>query len=105
MIERFLTFIALAAVVLAIHAVHAPLRRDGFADAHDIVAHVCHMDRFDHALRAGQFPVRWVEAAKPGFGQPLFNFYQVGFYYAVEAVHTLVPSLSRAFKLTVVGLW
>ena len=63
------------------------------------------MDRFDHALRAGQFPVRWVEAAKPGFGQPLFNFYQVGFYYAVEAVHTMVPSLSRAFKLTVVGLW
>jgi hypothetical protein len=35
----------------------------------------------------------------------LFNFYQVGFYYVVEVLHRVIPSLSAAFKTTPVLLW
>jgi hypothetical protein len=60
---------------------------------------------FDAALSQGQMPVRWVEGIRPGHGQPLFSFYQPGFYYAVQLVHVFVPSLLLSTKLTILGAW
>ncbi len=36
-----------------------------------------------------------------GLGQPLFNYYQVGFYYLVALIHLCGPGLSLALKLAV----
>jgi hypothetical protein len=83
----------------------APLVGSGVPTAHDVRAHFTYTYLFDRAFRQGQVPVRWVELAQPGESQPLFNFYQVGLYYFVEAVHALVPGLSASLKLTVAGFW
>jgi hypothetical protein len=77
----------------------------GFAFGHDVGGHATYAFLFDRALGQGQFPVRWVESIQHGNGQPLFNFYQVGFYYLVQVVHLLVPSLSSALKYTVALSW
>ncbi|MGE3519121.1 MAG: hypothetical protein AB7J63_09230 [Vicinamibacterales bacterium] len=76
-----------------------------FPQGHDATAHLTHMYRFDRAFEQGQIPVRWVEGIRDGVGQPLFNFYQVGFYYAVELPHQLGMPLSSAFRATPVFLW
>lgn len=83
----------------------ALLLRDGVPAGHDAGAHLTYAYLFDHALREGQVPVRWVEWVSPGRGQPLFNIYQPGFYYLVSAVHLVVPSLTAALKVTVTLLW
>jgi hypothetical protein len=49
--------------------------------------------------------VRWTHGVRVGDGQPLFSFYQPGFYYLVQLAHLLVSSLSFAMKLTVLALW
>ncbi len=92
--------IALSAVSLA-PALLAP----GFPAGHDAAAHLTYVYLFDSALAQGQFPVRWVEWLQPGHSQPLFSFYQPGFYYAVQLVHLLIPSLLLSTKLTVLGAW
>ncbi len=95
--------VSLAALSMAIAV--APLFHAGFPAGHDVRAHLTYTYLFDEAFRQGQIPVRWVEVGVPGRGQPLFNYYQVGLYYFVEAVHALVPSLSLSLKATVAGLW
>ena len=60
---------------------------------------------FNDAIREGQFPVRWIEGPRSGYSQPLFNFYQVGFYYLVEFVHLFVSRLSQSLTLTLALLW
>jgi hypothetical protein len=82
-----------------------PLAIAGYPDTHDVGWHLSYTYRFDRALHQGQFPVRWVEDVHNGWGQPLFNFYQVGLYYTVEAVHIVVPSLARSLKLTLLLMW
>lgn len=46
---------------------------------------VVRLQQLDKSLRAGQFPVRWVEDLGFGFGYPLFNFYPPLTYYLGEA--------------------
>jgi hypothetical protein len=60
---------------------------------------------FDRAVARGQLPVRWVEGLQDGLGQPLFNHYQVGFYYIVELIHQLGASLSLSLNLAVAMIW
>ena len=100
-----LRVLALVAVVAALATIRRPFMPEGLASGHDASTHVNYAYRFDRALHQGQFPVRWVEAYEPGRGQPLFNFYQVGFYYAVDAVHVVIARFSRAYKWTIVLLW
>jgi hypothetical protein len=100
-----LNLTAVALLCFAVAPVALPFVQAGFPQGHDTTAHVTYIYRFDRALAQGQFPVRWVEGTHPGHNQPLFNFYQVGFYYVVEVVHRVIPSLSEAFKTTPVLLW
>jgi hypothetical protein len=93
------------AVVLSFASLAPLLLAPGFPVGHDTTAHLTYLYLFDAALAQGQFPVRWVEWIRPGHSQPLFNFYQPGFYYAVQLVHALVPSLLLSAKLTILGAW
>jgi hypothetical protein len=106
-IARHLTVdrVALALLVIALVPIAFPFLKRGYPAGHDTGAHVTYAYRFDQAWQQGQIPVRWVEGTRPGYNQPLFNFYQVGFYYVVELVHLVVPRLSQAVKVTIVLLW
>lgn len=72
---------------------------------HDLYAHLTYAKLFEQALNEGQFPVRWMEWIKPGFSQPLFNFYQVGFYYLTSFVSWLPVSFLISTKLAILFLW
>jgi hypothetical protein len=91
-------------IAFALLPVLWPFTNPGFPVGHDAGAHLTYVYRLDHALSEGQFPVRWVEATKPGHGQPLFNAYQVGFSYLVALLHQVVP-LSYALKAMPPLLW
>ena len=96
---------AVGLLVLVLLPIAVPFLKEGFPDTHDGATHVAYVLRFDRALHQGQFPVRWVEPVLPGRGQPLFNYYQVGFFYLVAAVHELVPTFIGAIKTAVVMSW
>jgi hypothetical protein len=95
----------MAGLVIGMITLGRPLLHSGFVQGHDLGAHATYTYLFDLALRQGQVPVRWTESVRPGHSQPLFSFYQPGFYYLVELVHLAVPRLSTSLKLTVVALW
>ena len=103
-IDRALGVTALLVTAACVLALARPLLHRGLPVGHDAAAHITYTHVFDRALRQGQLPVRWVRLAD-GDTQPLFNFYQPGFYYLVELVHVLVPSLAAALKLTVLAGW
>jgi hypothetical protein len=106
-LARHLTLdrVALVLLVVALAPILLPFLHPGYPAGHDTAAHVTYAYRFDQAWQQGQVPVRWVEGTRPGYNQPLFNFYQVGFYYLVELVHLVVPRLSQALKVTIVLVW
>jgi hypothetical protein len=76
----------------------------GFPAGHDSPAHLTYTHLFDRAIREGQFPVRWIEW-REGQGQPLFNCYQPGLFYIVQAIHLAIPSLTLSVKVTILLLW
>ena len=97
---------ALAVAAASLLAVIFPVvAGDGFPAGHDSPAHLTYTYLFDRAVQEGQFPVRWVEWVREGHGQPLFNFYQPGLFYIVEAIHLAVPSLTLSLKVTILLLW
>jgi uncharacterized membrane protein len=81
-----------------------PLLQRGFFPVHDDtqVARVFEMTK---ALRAGEFPVRWVPDLGYGYGYPIFNFYAPLAYY-VGAIFALlgVPSLAATKLMIGVGM-
>lgn len=95
----FLTAASLAALIFPV------LGGDGLPAGHDSPAHLTYTFLFDRALRDGQFPVRWIEWVRAGYGQPLFNFYQPGLFYIIQAIHLAVPALTVSVKLTILLLW
>jgi len=102
---RALDLAAGLAVAVAFCTLFAPLLHSGFPLGHDLPAHLTYTYLFDRALDSGQFPVRWTPGVRAGDGQPLFNFYQPGFYYLVQLVHLVVPSLGTSMKLAVLAMW
>lgn len=58
-----------------------PLFKPGLIAGHDTGTRVVHIQLMAHALREGQFPVRWVEGPVPGLSHPLFAYYPPLFYY------------------------
>ncbi|MGE3176955.1 MAG: hypothetical protein AB7O32_05770 [Vicinamibacterales bacterium] len=96
--------LAFLLVVLALTPIAFPFARPGFPHGHDAAAHLANFFRFDRALAQGQFPVRWVEGLAPGSGQPLFNFYQGGFYYFADLLRLAGLPRSDAFELAPVLL-
>jgi len=95
----------LAVVAASIFALIVPVMRGEFPAGHDASAHLTYTYLFDRALADGQFPVRWIEWIRAGHGQPLFNFYQPGLFYIVQAIHLAVPSLTASLKLAVLLSW
>lgn len=91
----------IAVIVLATGLLFKP----GLPAGHDTFAHATYSKIFFQAISQGQFPVRWVEHAWIGFGQPLFNYYQVGFFYLVSLVQLFIPSLTIAVKASVMFIW
>jgi hypothetical protein len=102
--RRPLELVAVLLLVVAVVPIAFPYCGRDFAHGHDASAHLTYLHRFDRALAQRQFPVRWVEGSRPGWSQPLFNFYQVGFYYLVELVHLTGVPLSASFRATPVLL-
>ena len=96
---------ALAVAAASIFALIVPVMRGDVPAGHDAPAHLTYTYLFDRALAEGQFPVRWMEWIREGHGQPLFNFYQPGLFYIVQAIHLAVPSLTASLKLTVLLSW
>lgn len=98
-------WLALLLLVASLAPVALPFMEADFPQGHDASAHLTQLFRFDRALEQGQLPVRWSEGIHDGTGQPLFNFYQVGFYYFVELLHQPGIDLSAAYKAAPPLLW
>jgi uncharacterized membrane protein len=96
---------AVAALIVTFGVLARPLLHSGFPAGHDAPAHVTYTYLFNRAIAEGQFPVRWVDGVRAGYSQPLFNFYQPGFYYLVAITHLAVPSLALSLKITVGVSW
>ncbi len=78
--------------------------KPGFPSGHDAVTHLNNSKLFIEALNQGQFPVRWTEWILPGTSLPLFNFYQVGFYYLVAFFNSVFP-LFESLKTAILLSW
>jgi hypothetical protein len=98
--------VCLLIVFLAFWAVK-PLLSSGYFSMHDD-QQVVRLQQFDKSLRAGQFPVRWVEDLGYGYGYPLFNFYPPLAYFTGEAIHLItglgfVDSIKGVWLLAIIG--
>ncbi len=91
--------------IIGTAVVALPFLHPGFPSGHDSNAHLTYTYLFDAAFQQRQFPVRWIEWVRSGYSQPVFNFYQPGLYYLIEATHLAIPSLLLSLKFTIVGLW
>ena len=78
--------------------VSLPLLKSGFYLMHDD-QHVARLFVFDEALKAGQFPVRWVDGFGFGFGYPLFVFYPPLVYMVGEIYHIVGFGFIDSIKL------
>src|SRR3989338_11447482 len=78
--------------------VSLPLLKSGLFLMHDD-QHVARLFVFDEALKATQFPVRWVNGLGFGFGYPLFNFYPPLIYILGEIFHLAGFSFINSIKL------
>jgi hypothetical protein len=103
--DRSLSVFVYVVILWSFSQLIVELSHPGVPATHDSAAHFTYAYLFDRALLQGQFPVRWVEWVRNGHGQPLFSFYQPGFYYLTQLVHAVVPSLSRSLMLTVLLAW
>ncbi|MCL5784460.1 MAG: 6-pyruvoyl-tetrahydropterin synthase-related protein [Patescibacteria group bacterium] len=99
------TAITLIVVTSIILSMAFTLLQPGLPSGHDIAAHVVNLKLFQQALDQGQFPVRWSEGIHPGESLPLFNFYQIGFYYLASAIHIFIPALTGSIKATLLLSW
>src|SRR3989344_7628800 len=80
-------------------AISLPLLHKGLHTIHDD-QQVARLFLFDQALKAGQFPVRWVEDLGFGFGYPLFVFYPPLVYMVAEIFHLVGFGFIDSVKMT-----
>ncbi|OGE12302.1 hypothetical protein A3G14_03550 [Candidatus Curtissbacteria bacterium RIFCSPLOWO2_12_FULL_38_9] len=78
--------------------VSLPLLKSGLFLMHDD-QHVARLFVFDEALKATQFPVRWVNGLGFGFGYPLFVFYPPLVYMLGEIYHLMGFGFIDSIKL------
>src|SRR3989304_998389 len=86
-------FVCITAILISL-----PLLKTGFYIIHDD-QQIARLFLFDQALKAGQFPVRWVEELGFGFGYPLFVFYPPLVYIVGELFHLIGFSFVDSIKL------
>ena len=82
-----------------------PFAKPGLFWGHDSHLHLINLKQFELGFRQGQFPVRVIDWIVPGYNQPLFNFYQPGFFYIYLAPKFLGLSMEIALKVTLISLW
>lgn len=85
----------------------AVLLNSGYFSMHDN-QHLARLFELDKAIRAGQFPVRWVARLGFGYGYPLFNFYPPFIYYLGELFHvglgvSFITSIKIVWAVALVG--
>jgi len=94
-----ISIILVASIILS-----APLAKPGLYTIHDD-QQVARLFVLDEALRAGQFPVRWVDQLGFGFGYPLFVFYPPLVYAIGELFHLVgfgfIESIKIVFFLSI----
>ena len=78
--------------------VSLPLLKPGLHLIHDD-QHIARLYLFDQALKAGQFPVRWVNGLGFNFGYPLFVFYPPLAYIVGEIYHLIGFGFTDSVKL------
>lgn len=83
----------------------SPFLKEGLFLGHDSQLHSIYLTKFEEALKAGQFPVRWADWFVPGYNQPLFNFYQPGIYYIFQIPRLLGLGYIPALNVTAVTIW
>src|SRR3989344_6412807 len=90
---------AIAIILFFSILVSLPLLKPGLYLMHDD-QHVARLFLFDEALKANQFPVRWVDGLGFGFGYPLFVFYPPIVYIVAEIFHLVGFGFISSVKLT-----
>src|SRR3990167_1406976 len=87
-------------IILFSILVSLPLLKPGLHLIHDD-QHIARLYLFDKSLKAGQFPVRWVDGLGFNFGYPLYNFYPPFTYMLGEIFHlasfTYIDSIKLVF--------
>lgn len=83
----------------------SPLSKSDIFSGHDSGAIIIYAKLFHTAITQGQFPVRVIDWVTPAINQPLFNFYQPGFYYLVELVQLLGVGVVGSINIVVLLLW
>jgi len=78
--------------------VSLPLLKPGLHLIHDD-QHIARLYLFDQVLKAGQFPVRWVNGLGFNFGYPLFVFYPPLVYILGEIYHLIGFGFTDSVKL------
>lgn len=105
LLKLFFPILPILSITLAVFLLALPFFKEGMPFGHDIFAHLTYAKLFIQALSEGQFPVRWTNGVKSTASQPLFNFYQVGFYYLVSLINKFFPSFILSLKFSIIFLW
>jgi hypothetical protein len=84
-------------------AVGWPLLLPWTYDTHDGHYALYNAAQFDHALRDGQFPVRWLPDLFGGRGLPVFLYYHPLAFYLVAGMHLFGLGFIAATKLLVLA--
>lgn len=83
--------------------IFGPFLKEGVFAGHDTIIHFIYIKKFQDALLAGQFPVRWIDWFFPGFNHPVFNFYQPGFFYLYSLFKT-IPGITHQATVNILSL-
>ena len=89
---------AIAIILFFSILVSLPLLKPGLHLIHDD-QHIARLYLFDQSLKAGQFPVRWVNGLGFNFGYPLFVFYPPLVYIVGEIYHLIGFGFTDSVKL------
>ncbi|MDD5342452.1 MAG: hypothetical protein PHI73_03915 [Patescibacteria group bacterium] len=80
----------------------AALFHSGFPDNHDRNLYMNWLSEFDQGIKDGYLLPRWAPNVWAGYGSPVFNFIQPGFYYLAEGFHLVGFSLISSVKATII---
>ncbi|MDD5567428.1 MAG: 6-pyruvoyl-tetrahydropterin synthase-related protein [Patescibacteria group bacterium] len=79
-----------------------PLFHVGFPANHDGNLYLNWLYEFDQGIKDGQLQPRWAPDVWLGYGSPVFNFVQPGFYYLAEGFHLTGLNLINSVKATII---
>ena len=87
---------------LVVYLCLAAIMQAGFPSNHDRNLYMNWLYEFDLGIRQGNIQPRWAPDVWIGYGAPIFNFIQPGFYYLAEAFHLIGFNLLNSVKAVIV---